>query len=122
MDSVFIEELTVMTIIGVYDWEQTTQQKIVFDIEMGWDHHQAAITDDVTDCLNYAEISAAIVQQVEHNRYALLERVAEEVAAMLLQRFHSPWVRIKVSKPGAVAQAKGAGVIIERRSGYSPPC
>ena len=59
MDIVFIEELTVITTIGVYDWEQNIRQKLVFDIEMGWDNRQAAASDDVNDCLSYADISEA---------------------------------------------------------------
>lgn len=114
MDIVFIEELSVITTIGVYDWEQTIQQKLVFDIEMGWDNRKAAVSDDVNDCLSYADISDAVIRHVESQRFALVERVAEEIAELLLQRFNSPWVRIKVSKPGAVAQARNVGVVIER--------
>ncbi len=114
MDIVFIEELSVITTIGVYDWEQTIQQKLVFDIEMGWDNRKAAASDDVNDCLSYADISDAVIKHVEMQRFALVERVAEEIADLLLQRFNSPWARIKVSKPGAVAQARNVGVVIER--------
>lgn len=112
MDIVFIEELTVITTIGVYDWEQNIRQKLVFDIEMGWDNRQAAASDDVNDCLSYADISEAIIQHVEPNRFALVERVAEEISEILLQRFNSPWVRIKVSKPGAVAHASRVGSLL----------
>jgi len=111
MDIVFIEQLSVITTIGVYDWEQTIEQKLVFDIEMAWDNRAAAKSDDVNDCLSYAD---AVVGHVEGQRFALVERVAEEVADLLLSRFNSPWLRIKVSKPGAVARAANVGVIIER--------
>ncbi|KNC90066.1 bifunctional dihydroneopterin aldolase/7,8-dihydroneopterin epimerase [Trabulsiella odontotermitis] len=114
MDIVFIEQLSVITTIGVYDWEQTIEQQLVFDIEMAWDNRNAAASDDVQDCLSYADVSDAVVGHVEGNRFALVERVAEEVASLLLSRFNSPWVRIKVSKPGAVARAKNVGVVIER--------
>ncbi|AUU82678.1 MULTISPECIES: bifunctional dihydroneopterin aldolase/7,8-dihydroneopterin epimerase [Leclercia] len=114
MDIVFIEQLSVITTIGVYDWEQTIEQKLVFDIEMGWDNLAAAKSDDVNDCLSYADVSDAVISHVEGQRFALVERVAEEVAELLLSRFNSPWVRIKVSKPGAVARAANVGVIIER--------
>ncbi|AXF63253.1 bifunctional dihydroneopterin aldolase/7,8-dihydroneopterin epimerase [Leclercia sp. J807] len=114
MDIVFIEQLSVITTIGVYDWEQTIEQKLVFDIEMGWDNVAAAKSDDVNDCLSYADVSEAVISHVEGQRFALVERVAEEVAELLLSRFNSPWVRIKVSKPGAVARAANVGVIIER--------
>lgn len=114
MDIVFIEQLSVITTIGVYDWEQTIEQKLVFDIEMGWDNVAAAKSDDVNDCLSYADVSETVISHVEGQRFALVERVAEEVAELLLSRFNSPWVRIKVSKPGAVARAANVGVIIER--------
>ncbi|TDB55944.1 bifunctional dihydroneopterin aldolase/7,8-dihydroneopterin epimerase [Photorhabdus luminescens] len=115
MDIVFIEELVVITTIGVYDWEQTIKQKLVFDIEMGWDNKRASCCDDVEYCLDYAKVSEAIIEHVENQSFALVERVAEEVAELLLKRFNSPWVRIKVSKPGAVAQARQVGVMIERK-------
>jgi dihydroneopterin aldolase len=114
MDIVFIEQLSVITTIGVYDWEQTIEQKLMFDIEMGWDNRRAASSDDVTDCLSYADISDVVIAHVEGSRFALVERVAEEVAELLLSRFNSPWVRIKVSKPGAIARAANVGVVIER--------
>ncbi|KLG20878.1 dihydroneopterin aldolase [Enterobacter roggenkampii] len=114
MDIVFIEQLSVITTIGVYDWEQTIEQKLVFDIEMGWDNRKSAKSDDVNDCLSYADISETVIGHVEGQRFALVERVAEEVAELLLKKFHSPWVRIKLSKPGAVARAANVGVIIER--------
>lgn len=114
MDIVFIEQLTVITTIGVYDWEQTISQKLAFDIEMAWDNRQAASSDDVNDCLSYADVSEAVISHVSGGRFALVERVAEEVAQLLLTRFNSPWVRLKVSKPGAVAQAANVGVVIER--------
>lgn len=115
MDIVFIEQLSVITTIGVYDWEQGIEQKLMFDIEMGWDNRRAAASDDVQDCLSYADVSEAVISHVTGQRFALVERVAEEVANLLLTRFNSPWIRIKVSKPGAVARAANVGVVIERR-------
>lgn len=64
MDIVFIDQLSVITTIGVYDWEQTIQQKLVFDVEMAWDNRKAAASDDVNDCLSYADVSEAIINHV----------------------------------------------------------
>ncbi|WP_033784067.1 bifunctional dihydroneopterin aldolase/7,8-dihydroneopterin epimerase [Pantoea sp. 9140] len=114
MDIVFIEQLTVFTTIGVYDWEQGIQQKLVLDVEMAWDNRLAASSDDVKDCLSYADVSSAILTHLNGGRFALVERVAEEIADLLMNRFSSPGVRIRVSKPGAVAQAAQVGVRIER--------
>ncbi len=114
MDIVFIEKLTVMAVIGVYDWEQQRLQKLVFDLELGWDNRQAAASDDVADCLSYADVAEAVMSFVSSRPFALVERVAEEVAGLLMQRFGVPWLRIRLSKPGAVPQARSVGVIIER--------
>ncbi|HAI05498.1 MULTISPECIES: bifunctional dihydroneopterin aldolase/7,8-dihydroneopterin epimerase [Pantoea] len=114
MDIVFIEQLTVFTTIGVYDWEQGMQQKLVLDVEMAWDNRLAARSDNVNDCLSYADVSEAILTHLTGSRFALVERVAEEIADLLMNRFNSPGVRVKVSKPGAIAQAAQVGVRIER--------
>ncbi|MBE8432309.1 bifunctional dihydroneopterin aldolase/7,8-dihydroneopterin epimerase [Leptospira interrogans serovar Pomona] len=114
MDIVGVQELSVISTIGVYYWEQTIDPKLVFDIEMSCDNRMSAKSDDVAACLSYAHIAATVINHVEGGRFALVERVAEEVADLPLSRFNSPWVRIKLSKPGAVARAANVGVIIER--------
>lgn len=114
MDRVFIEELTVFAQIGVYDWEQQIKQKLVFDLEMAWDCKQAAETDDVAYCLNYAEVSQAIIDYVESKPFLLIERVAYEVADLLESRYQLQGLKIKQSKPKAVAQARNVGVLIVR--------
>lgn len=115
MDIIFIEQLSVFTTIGAYDWEQTIQQKLLLDIEMGWDNQRAAKSDPVKNYLDYAQISQVVIKHIETQKFALIERVAQEIADIILNQFNSCWVRVKVCKPGAVAQAKQVGVIIERR-------
>lgn len=114
MDHIFIEELVVFAQIGVYDWEQKIKQKLVFDIEMAWDCRKAAETDDVNFCLNYAEVSEFVLDYVQSKPFLLIERVAYEVVEQLQQRFSLPWIRLKLSKPKAVAQARNVGIIVER--------
>ncbi|KQB05600.1 bifunctional dihydroneopterin aldolase/7,8-dihydroneopterin epimerase [Vibrio metoecus] len=117
MDKVFIEQLEVITTIGVYDWEQQIKQKLVLDLEMAHDNRLAGKSDDVADALDYAQVSQAVIEHIEQGRFLLVERVAEEVAELIMTRFSVPWIRIRLTKPGAVPQAKGVGVIIERARG-----
>ncbi|KDM92456.1 dihydroneopterin aldolase [Photobacterium galatheae] len=114
MDSVFIEHLDVIASIGVYDWEQEIKQKLVLDLEMAHDNQPAAKADDVSLALDYAAVSQAVTEFVEQGRFLLVERVAEEVASLIMTRFHVPWIRVKVTKPGAVPNAHGVGVVIQR--------
>ncbi|AAU38431.1 MULTISPECIES: dihydroneopterin aldolase [Basfia] len=114
IDRIFIEELTVFAQIGVYDWEQQIKQRLIFDIEMAWDSSKAAETDNVSYCLNYAEVSQFIIQYVQSKPFLLIERVANEVAEQLQKEFGIKWIKLKLSKPKAVAEARNVGIIIER--------
>lgn len=113
-DSVIIEGLTIITTIGVYDWEKNIKQKLVLDVEMVWDNRQPGLSDDVNLCLDYAKVSQKIEHYVQSNQFGLIERVAEEVAQLIINDFLVSRVKIKVSKPGAIPAAKNVAVIIER--------
>lgn len=113
-DCVLIEGLTIITTIGVYDWEKTIKQKLILDIEMAWDNQPAGLSDDVMDCLDYAKVSQCIDSYVQNNEFALIERVAEEVAKLVINEFFVSRIKIKVSKPTAVATARNVAVVIER--------
>ena len=113
LDKVFIEQLEVITTIGVYDWEQQIKQKLVLDIEMAHDNKPAGKSDDVQDALDYSRERSGL-NHIESGRFLLVERVAEEVAELIMQRFSVPWVKIRLAKPGAVPQARAVGVVIER--------
>ncbi|MGR5219891.1 dihydroneopterin aldolase [Vibrio parahaemolyticus] len=114
LDKVFIEQLEVITTIGVYDWEQEIKQKLVLDIEMAHDNAPASKSDDVADALDYSKVSEAVLNHIENGRFLLVERVAEEIAELIQTQFSVPWVKIRLAKPGAVPQARSVGVVIER--------
>ena len=114
MDLVFIEQLEVITTIGVYDWEQEIKQKLVLDLEMAHNNKPAAQSDDVQFALDYATVSQAVTEHITEGRFLLVERVAEEVAELIMTRFSVPWIKVKLTKPGAVVNARCVGVVIER--------
>jgi dihydroneopterin aldolase len=114
MDTVFIRELRIDTVIGVYDWERSIRQSVVLDLEMAADNRRAAATDRIEDALDYAAISARVVTYIEGSEFQLIETMAEEVAAIIRQEFGVSWLRLRLCKPGAVARARDVGVVIER--------
>ncbi|MDG6881162.1 Dihydroneopterin aldolase [Phocoenobacter uteri] len=116
MDIIFIKELTVFASVGVYDWEKTIKQRLVFNIEMAWDFEKAAQSDDVANCLNYATVSQAVIKFVESQHFDLVETIAYRLVKLLKVRFNIPWIKIELHKPQAVAQANSVGVIVERGS------
>ncbi len=114
MDIVYIRELRANTIIGVYDWERKVRQTVVLDLEMAGDNRLAAESDDIANAINYAAVSNRLLEFIEGSEFQLIETMAEQVAAIVLDEFKVPWLRLRLCKPGAVAQAKEVGVLIER--------
>ena len=114
MDIVFIRELRADTVIGVYDWERDIRQSVVLDLEMASDNPRAASRDRIDDALDYAAISTRVLSFIEGSEFQLIETLAEQIAALVMREFQVTWLRLRLSKPGAVAQAKDVGVQIER--------
>ncbi|MGI4838666.1 MAG: dihydroneopterin aldolase [Janthinobacterium lividum] len=110
----FIEGLEVDTVIGAYDWERDIRQCLRLDLRFAWDNRPAAAGDDLSLALDYASVSARIQAFAEVARFELVETFAERLAEVLMSEFHIPWLSLKLTKPGAVAAAKGVGVEIER--------
>lgn len=114
MDVVFIQELKVDTVIGVRDWERRVRQTLVLDLELGCDAAAAAATDAVDDAVDYDAVRRHVADWVASAGCQLVESVAEGVAAEVQQAFNVPWLRVRVTKPGAVPGARSVGVTIAR--------
>ena len=114
MDIVFIRDLRVETVIGIYDWERNIKQPVVLDLEMGTNIARAAASDVIEDTLDYKAVSKRLIEFVESSEFQLVETLAEGCAAIVLEEFHVPWVRLTLNKVGALSAARDVGVIIER--------
>jgi len=114
MDIVFIQDLQIETVIGIYDWERKIRQIVSLDIEMASDIKKAAKTDKIDDTLSYKDVAKRLIEFVEQSEYELVEALAEEICRIVLDEFDVPWVRLTLHKPGAVRGSKSVGVIIER--------
>lgn len=116
MDIVFINDLRIETIIGIYDWERRVRQTISLDLEMGADIRRAAATDAIDDTLNYKAVAKRLIAFVGASEYQLVETLAEKITEIVLTEYAVPWLRLTVRKPGAVRGSRDVGVIIERGS------
>lgn len=114
MDIVYVRDLRLDASIGIYEWEKRIKQKIRIDLEMGWDNHPPAASDNIKDTLNYKTASKRIMELVDAGHYELVERLAENIASTLMKELHVPWIKVTVGKPGAVRGSSEVGVSIER--------
>lgn len=116
MDIIYLKELNIDTVIGIYDWERRIKQTICLDIEMATDIRRAAASDAIEDTLDYKSVAKRLIQFVSESQFQLVETLAEKVAGIIISEFQVPWVKVTLNKKGAVRHAAGVGIIIERTS------
>ena len=114
MDIIFLHDLRIETVIGIWEWERKIRQTVAIDLEMSADIRKAAATDSVEDTLNYKLVAKRLQQFVGESSFQLVETLAEKIAGIVTDEFDVAWVRVKVNKPGAIRGARDVGVIIER--------
>lgn len=114
MDIVFIRDLRIQTVVGIFDWERRIRQTVCLDLEMGADNRKAAASDDIADALDYKAVAKHLIAFVEASDFRLVETLAERCAQIVREEFGVPWLKLTVSKPGAVRGSQSVGVCIER--------
>lgn len=120
MDKIFLTDLRIETVIGLWDWERKIRQTVSIDLEMSADIRKAASSDSVEDTLNYKLVAKRLQKFVGDSSFKLVETLAENIAAIVVDEFDVDWVRVRVNKPGAIRGARDVGVIIERGSRPKP--
>lgn len=114
MDIVYIRELEIETVIGLYEWERGIRQRLCLDLEMAADIRIAAAGDEIAHTLDYHAVAERLRVFVQESDCLLVETLAERCAQLLMAEFGVRWLRLRISKPGAVAGARDVGVVIER--------
>ena len=116
MDIIFLRDMKVETVIGIWEWERKIRQTVSIDLDMSADIRKAAASDSVEDTLNYKSVAKRLQAFVGDSSFQLVETLAEKIATIVLEEFAVAWVRVRLSKPGAIRGAKDVGVLIERGS------
>ena len=114
MDKVFINNLQVETIIGIFSWEREVKQVVSVDLVMDFDNKKAAKSDDIEDALDYKKIGKRVTNYVERSRFKLVERLAEQIAKLVLKEFPVSSLTVSVTKPGALRGSESVGISITR--------
>ena len=113
-DRIFLRGLTAECVIGFIDWERRVKQTVVVDLELPVDCRQAAVSDDVTDTVDYKKVSKRVLAFIEASEFKLVETLAQRLALLILEEFAIEWIRLSINKPGAIRNSRDVGVSIER--------
>ena len=116
MDTIFISDLRVDMLIGVYDWERKVPQTVQLDLEIGIPDSNRPRSDRIRETIDYAKVIQRIQASLQQNRFLLVERLAEHLAELVMTEFKAPWVKVNVSKLAVEKDVKRVGITIERGS------
>jgi len=114
LDKIFLQDLRVEAVIGIWEWERRIRQTVSLDLELATDVRHAAATDAIDDALDYKSIAKRIARVVEESEFRLVETLAETLARIVITEFGVTWLKLSVSKPGAIEGSRNVGVEIER--------
>ena len=113
-DKIFLRDLQIQCIIGIYDWEREEKQTISVDLTMPGDIRKAAAADHIDATLNYKKVAKRVISFIEESSFQLVETMAERVAEICTSEFGMAWVEVRINKPGAIRGARDVGVQIRR--------
>lgn len=116
MDKIFLHGFKAETLIGVYDWERTQTQTLVFDLDIAMPH-LAGDSDNLAETIHYGHVCERVREALKKRDFLLLESLAEYTANLILEEFHAAWVRVKIVKPGILPNVREVGVEIQRMRG-----
>jgi dihydroneopterin aldolase len=114
MDIIFLKDLKIETVVGIYDWERKIKQTVILDLEMATDVKKAASSDKIEDAIDYKAVAKRLIRFVGDSEFELVETLAERIAEIVLMEFGVTWVRLSLNKIGAIRGARDVGVVIER--------
>ena len=115
MDIIEISNMRLRAFIGFSQHELNARQDLVISLRIGLARGLAGESDDPDDALNYKLISKAVIRLVSGSRFALLEKLSEEIARLVIVDFNAIYVSVSAQKPGALRGSDAVGLVIERR-------
>lgn len=112
MARIRIKNLRLRTYIGINDDEIRNKQDIVINISLFYFAQAALHSNDIEHALNYRTITKEIIQHVEGNRFALLERLTQEVLDCIMAHQQVQSAEVEVDKPHALRFSESVSVTL----------
>ncbi len=113
-DRIYIRDLAVRCIIGVYPEERRDVQDLIVNIEMHANLAGAGESDAIEDTVDYKSVKKRVLAVVEKSEFRLIEALAERIASTVLESSRVNRVDVTIDKPGALRFARSVAVQISR--------
>jgi D-erythro-7,8-dihydroneopterin triphosphate epimerase len=110
MAIVYIKNLRLRTIIGIFDWEREHQQEIILNIKIKFDDSLAAKSDDINDTIDYKKMKHKIMEKAENSSFYLIEKLSEFILDIIMEDPKVIAARLKLDKPHALRFADSVSI------------
>lgn len=114
MDIIYLRDLQVDAVIGVWEWERRIRQTLVLNLELGADITAAGNTDDLSDTVDYKAVSDRVIEYTRSTDFQLVESLAEKISDLIQKEFCIKWLKLTISKRGVLPEVYEVGIVIER--------
>jgi dihydroneopterin aldolase len=113
---VFVRDLEIMALLGVYEHEKRKPQRIVLNIDLSVREDLVNLADDIENVVSYEAVVRRVEAIVAQGHVHLVETLAERIAEACLADERVSAARVRVEKPDIIPNARSVGVEIERLS------
>jgi D-erythro-7,8-dihydroneopterin triphosphate epimerase len=112
MARIRVKDLRLRTFIGIKEEEINNKQDVLINLTILYPAVEAVRDNDIDHALNYRTITKAIIQQVEGNRFALLERLTQEILDLVMTYATVRYAEVEVDKPHALRFAESVSITL----------
>ena len=111
---VFVRDLELMALIGIYDHEKVNKQRIIVNIDLSVHEADGPVIDEISHVVSYEIIAKKVEAIVAEGHVNLVETMAERFAEACLRDRRVAAARVRIEKPDIIPNARSVGVEIER--------
>ncbi|WNN51222.1 dihydroneopterin triphosphate 2'-epimerase [Hafnia alvei] len=110
-----IKNLRLRTFIGIKEEEIKNKQDVVINVVIHYPAEQARKSENIADALNYRTITKRIIAHVEDNRFALLEKLTQDVLNIACEHHWVTYAEVEVDKLYALRYADSVSMTMRFR-------
>jgi D-erythro-7,8-dihydroneopterin triphosphate epimerase len=112
MARIRVKDLRLRTFIGIKEEEINNKQDVLINLTILYPAVAAVRDNDIEHALNYRTITKAIIGHVEGNRFALLERLTQEILDLVMTQQSVLYAEVEVDKPHALRFAESVSITL----------
>lgn len=114
---IFIEGLEFLAAHGVYEEERREGRRFRVDLSVELTENQGCESDELTDTIDYRDLSRAVLDVAEGPSLSLIEHMGEQILSLLLTRHTSierAQITIRKFATGVPGEPACVGITLER--------